>query len=192
MPHTTKTTPGQDKDTSDPYRDRRKVSLPDGQIVLIRSVEPVDEAPLQTFFSQISPNDLRLRFFSNISPRDPSLSADLTQIRKKGMVALLAFNEQTQEIWGVGQLNPDSKERSAEFAILIRSDMKGRGIGWVLLNQLLERARNAGIYLVTGQVLLENSTMLKMCRELGFTIEPWDAASHTVTVRIRTKAFEEG
>ena len=190
MPSTTEPAPGVIKDASNPCRDRREVPLPDGQIVWIRSVELTDDAPLQTFFSQISPNDLRLRFFSKVSPWDPSLSADLAQIRKKGAVAWLALDDRAHDIWGIGQLHPEPTGSTAEFAVLIRSDMKGRGIGWVLLNHILDCASTMGIDVVAGQVLQENTTMLAMCREFGFTAEPLDVASHVEAVRIHTKPSE--
>ena len=55
-----------------------------------------------------------------------------------------------------------------EFAVLVRSDLKGRGIGWQLMQLVIEFARTEGLKVIDGQVLRENATMLKMCRELGF------------------------
>jgi acetyltransferase len=53
----------------------------------------------------------------------------------------------------------------------LRSDLKGHGLGWELMQLIIRYARSEGLNRIEGQVLRENSTMLQMCRELGFRIE---------------------
>jgi acetyltransferase len=53
----------------------------------------------------------------------------------------------------------------------VRSDLKGRGLGWMLMQMIIEYARAEGIGAVQGEVLAENTTMLRMCTELGFNIQ---------------------
>jgi acetyltransferase len=158
---------------------------------MLRSAETSDEDLLREFFSRVSASDLRSRFLTTVPPRNGPLTTQLIQSLKKGSIGLLVLGDDGDDVWGVGQLHPDSTGGSAEFAVLVRSDMKGRGIGWALLNQLLECARRGDVSLVTGLVLLENTTMLKMCRELGFTIEPLSVASHVASVRICTKSSKD-
>jgi acetyltransferase len=69
------------------------------------------------------------------------------------------------------RLHADANHETGEFAILLRSDLKGRGPGWKLMELIIEYARAEGLRRVTGQILRENSVMLRMCRELGFHIE---------------------
>ena len=57
-----------------------------------------------------------------------------------------------------------------EFAILVRSDLKGRGLGCLLMQLIIEYARSEGLTAIEGQVLSENAAMLTMCRELGFEV----------------------
>ena len=57
---------------------------------------------------------------------------------------------------------------SAEFAILVRSHLKGHGLGWLLMKHMIANAKAKGLKIVHGQVLAENHTMLLMCGELGF------------------------
>jgi acetyltransferase len=73
---------------------------------------------------------------------------------------------------GVVRLHADANYESGEFAILVRSDLKGRGLGWLLMQQIINYARSEGLKRIEGQILRENSTMLAMCRELGFAIGP--------------------
>ena len=68
--------------------------------------------------------------------------------------------------------------------------MKGRGIGWLLMQTILEYARSEGLQRVEGQVLNENTTMVTMCRELGFAIapDPNDAGSCVVRLELARTA----
>ena len=55
-------------------------------------------------------------------------------------------------------------------AVLVRSNLKGHGLGWLLMRRMIEFARAKGLQRIHGQVLAENITMLAMCAELGFDI----------------------
>jgi acetyltransferase len=72
---------------------------------------------------------------------------------------------------GVVWLYTDSVHETGEYAILLRSDLKGRGLGWTLMQLIIEYARSEGLKRIAGQILQENSVMLKMCRELGFEVK---------------------
>ena len=83
---------------------------------------------------------------------------------------------------GVAHFFADPDKLRAEYAVAVRSDWKGRGLGFALMTRLIEIARQRGIGKLTGEVLLENEPMLQMCRELGFGItrkptRPLDRAS---------------
>ncbi len=71
---------------------------------------------------------------------------------------------------GVVRIHADPNFETAEYAILIRSDLKGHGLGWLLMELIIEYARAEGLRSIRGQVLRENVTMLDMCRKLGFTV----------------------
>lgn len=58
----------------------------------------------------------------------------------------------------------------AEFAVAVRSDLKGHGLSYALMTGLIAVARSRGIDELFGDVLSENGAMLQMCRELGFAI----------------------
>jgi len=68
------------------------------------------------------------------------------------------------------RLHANSAYDQGEYAILVRSDLKGHGLGWRLMQLLIEYARAEGIRTIEGQVLCENTTMLAMCRQLGFDV----------------------
>ncbi|HEY2533002.1 MAG TPA: GNAT family N-acetyltransferase, partial [Xanthobacteraceae bacterium] len=71
----------------------------------------------------------------------------------------------------------------AEYAIAVRSDWKGRGVGFLLMTRLIHIARQRGIGELVGEVLRENHPMLQMCRELGFSTGPQPADPAIVLVK---------
>ena len=69
---------------------------------------------------------------------------------------------------GLVRLKEELDEETAEFAILVRSRLKGHGLGWQLMRRVIDYAKEKGLRRVYGDVLVENTTMLQMCVELGF------------------------
>jgi acetyltransferase len=86
----------------------------------------------------------------------------------------------------VVRLHADETHETGEYAILLRSDLKGRGLGWSLMQRIIEYARSEGMKRIFGQILAENTTMLKMCRELGFEVktDPEDFGLRDVTLTL--------
>jgi acetyltransferase len=166
--------PGHPRFAVQPYPTEwvRRLTLPDGTAIRVRPVRAEDEGLFRAFFTKVSDEDLRLRFFAPIREFSHSFVARLTQIDYSRAMALLALAEDTGEMLGAVRLHVDANFDTGEYAILVRSDMKGRGIGWHLMQLIIGYARSIGLRRIEGQVLRENRTMLEMCAELGFTIRP--------------------
>jgi len=103
-------------------------------------------------------------------------------------MAFIAVDQRTGALLGVVRLHASANYDKGEYAVLVRSDLKGKGLGWTLMNTMLEYARAEGIAKVEGQVLRENTTMLAMCAELGFTITPDLSDSSLFLVEFRRAA----
>ena len=90
---------------------------------------------------------------------------------------------------GVVRVHADANYERGEYASLVRSDMKGRGLGYLLMQLIIEYARSEGLTTIEGQVLSENATMLAMCRELGFEIrsDPQDLDACIVKLALRER-----
>ena len=90
---------------------------------------------------------------------------------------------------GVSRLAADPDHERAEYAVMVRSDLKGHGLGWLLMQHLVAYAKATGIAELFGSVLAENITMLKMCRELGFEVatEPGMPSERHVTLMLGEK-----
>jgi acetyltransferase len=59
---------------------------------------------------------------------------------------------------------------TAEFAVLVRSDLKRRGLGRLLMHKLIRYCRERGTQRLCGSVLSDNAPMLQLARELGFQV----------------------
>lgn len=142
----------------------------DGSSLLLRPVRPEDEPLLQDIANHMGPEDLRLRFFVPTRGLSHAMAARLSQIDYDREMALVALTEDGTTALGVARFSADPDNRGAEYAVEVRSDWKGRGLGWLLMTKLMDVARRRGIGELTGDVLRENSDMLRMCRALGFTL----------------------
>jgi len=111
-----------------------------------------------------------LRFFVTIRELSGERIAELTQLDYSRAMAFISIDEASGAMLGVVRLHLDADARSAEYAVILRSALKGRGLGWLLMQRIIEYARSIGLERVHGQVLAENTTMLRMCEELGFQI----------------------
>ena len=149
----------------------RKIVLADGAPALVRPVRPEDDALFRAFFARVTDDDLRLRFFQSVKHFSHEFIARLTQLDYARSIALVAIDPLGGDMLGAVRLHADADYDRGEYGILIRSDLKGHGIGWKLMQIMIEYAGWLGLKVVEGQVLRENSTMLAMCRSLGFTVK---------------------
>jgi acetyltransferase len=162
-----------------PSQWQRHLEMRDGRRVFVRPIRPEDEPLIHEFLRHVTSQDLRLRFFAPMKEFTHEFIARLTQLDYARAMAFVAFDEATNEIVGVVRIHSDSIYESGEYAILLRSDLKGRGLGWALMQLIIEYAKSEGLKAISGEVLQENTVMLEMCRELGFEVKT-DPVEHGV------------
>lgn len=146
-----------------------------GAALQLRPIRPEDEPQHRAFIEQLSPEDVRLRFFSARRELPRSEMARLTQIdyaREMAFIATRTGPDGHEETLGVSRAVCDPDNIEAEFAVIVRSDLKGQGLGSLLMGKLLDYLRSRGIQRVVGDVLHGNTAMVELSRELGFTPEP--------------------
>lgn len=170
---------------------RRSATLSDGRRVAIRPVRPQDESLFVSFFQRVSPDDLRLRFFAPIRDFSHAFVARLVQIDYARAIAFVAVDPASGEMMGSVRLVADANNERGEYAILVRSDIKGLGLGWELMRLMIEWARHEGLSVVEGQVLRENTVMLAMCRKLGFAVRSDPADAEIMEVKLSVAASPE-
>ncbi|WP_338830096.1 bifunctional acetate--CoA ligase family protein/GNAT family N-acetyltransferase [Bradyrhizobium sp. 27S5] len=156
-----------------------ELALRDGSRVMVRPMRPEDEPMVGEFFKRVTAEDLRLRFFHAMKEFSHAFIARLTQLDYARAMAFVALDPNTGEMMGAVRLHSDSLYQNAEYAILLQSDLKGKGLGWALMQLLIHYAKSEGLKRLSGQVLTENTTMIGMCRDLGFTVT-MDPDDHSI------------
>ena len=154
-----------------PQEWERHLVLADGSAIFVRPIRPEDESLYGPFVAAVSAEDARLRFLGPVRDFSHAVLARFTQLDYARAMAFIALDEQTGEMLAVARLHtvPDD-EKTGEYAIIVRSDLKGHGLGWLLMQLIIEYARSKNYQIVLGRVLHENVAMLHMCKELGFHI----------------------
>jgi acetyltransferase len=162
-----------------PSQWQRHIEVKDGWRVFVRPIRPEDEPVIHEFLRHVTSHDLRLRFFAPMKEFTHEFIARLTQLDYARAMAFVAFDEATNEMVGVVRIHSDSMYETGEYAILLRSDLKGRGLGWALMQLIIEYAKSEGLKTIYGDVLKENTVMLEMCRQLGFEVKG-DPVEHDI------------
>ncbi len=155
-----------------PKEQEEEFQLASGHRVLLRPIRPEDEPEHYDFLSRITPEDLRMRFFGVIGRMSHAEMARFTQIDYDREMAFIATAAKPtgdgRETLGVVRTITDPNNDTAEYAILVRSDLKGQGLGRKLMDKMVRYCRTRGTRRIVGQVLRENRSMLGLVTDLGF------------------------
>ena len=171
-----------------PSRWERHIEVKDGRRVFVRPIRPEDEPAIHEVLRHVTPEDLRLRFFAPIKEFTHQFIARLTQLDYARAMAFVAFDEANNELVGVVRIHSDSIYESGEYAILLRPDLKGKGLGWALMQLIIEYSKSEGLKVIFGEVLQENLIMLQMCRDLGFEVKADPIEPGICNVKLRLTA----
>jgi acetyltransferase len=164
----------------------RPASIGAGTQLRIRPIRPEDEDRLIEMVARMTPDDRRLRFFTQTKGLTHELAARFARIDYDREMALIATPIDGDTVLGVARYAADANMREAEFALAVRSDWHHRGLGQLLMTRLIEAAQSAGIGALYGQVLRENAIMFDLCHYLGFVSEndPDDPALLRMTLAL--------
>jgi acetate---CoA ligase (ADP-forming) len=154
---------------SSPRHRDADVVLRDGSTVHVRPVEAEDADAVQAFFEHLSPESIALRFFSRFPDLDSAVrwATDVDQHRY-GLVATSSADHRVVAHAG-WEREPDRPGR-AEVAFAIADAMQHNGLGTILLGQLTQAAEQAGVAVLSAEVLPENHRMLHVFRDSGFPL----------------------
>jgi acetyltransferase len=143
--------------------------------LLLRPIRPEDGAQHMAFFHALDPEDVRFRVFGFLKELQSSQLARLTQIDYDREMAFIATREAAPgrcETLGVVRAVADPDNISAQFAIIVRSDLKGLGLGRLLMARIVDYCTRRGTREMTGEALSDNHLMLDLARHFGFTLSP--------------------
>jgi acetyltransferase len=165
--------------------------LGDGRNVVLRPITPEDEAAHFEFATHVTPTDAHFRFFRLLSAealRD--LLSKFSHIDYEKEMAFIAVDPTGEPPTTLGVVRavklPDTDD--AEFAIVVRSVMKGIGLGHLLMRKIIDYSRSAGTRRLIGEMPIDNHQMQRLARGLGFTIAPASADVIEATLDLRRDA----
>lgn len=154
-----------------PKSEEEWITLNDGQKILLRPIKPEDEPAHHDFLNKLASQDLYYRFFRAVNKMTHPTLARFTQIDYDREMAFIAVGEDENgepETLGVARAVADADNEEAEFAIIVRSDRHGRGLGQQLMGKLIRYCRERGTQRLLGQTLRENQSMRKLAEKFDF------------------------
>jgi acetyltransferase len=149
----------------------------EGGTILLRPIRPEDGTAHVAFFNALTPDDVRYRMFVRVRELQPAVLARFTQIdydREMAFIATRHGADGHPETLGVGRVVADPDNVSAEFAVTVRSDLKGKGLGRMLMDKLIAYCRARGTREIVGEALPQNAPVIGLVKKLGFTVGPLD------------------
>jgi acyl-CoA synthetase (NDP forming)/RimJ/RimL family protein N-acetyltransferase len=145
------------------------VVVSDGGVVHVRPIRPEDADALVAFHATLSDRTRYLRYFGpypRITERDLYRFTHVDHHRRVALVAVLG-----DDLIGVGRYDRIGERADAEVAFVVADAHQGRGIGTVLLEHLAAAARERGIQRFVAEVLAENSRMVRVFTDAGYTAQ---------------------
>jgi acetyltransferase len=160
--------------------------LRDGTVVGLRPVRPEDERGLAELIGDLTEDDRRLRFMATLASAPTELAVRLSQIDYDREMTLLAIGAK-DAVLGASRLICDPEFETAEFSVMVRSNLKGKGAGYALMKSLIDYAKGRGLARLVGHVSLSNTAMLELARDLGAHISgsPGGAEAREVTFELQ-------
>ncbi len=147
------------------------ITLAAGDPAVLRAVNRDDGPALQRFFEQMTPEDIRRRFFAPLNELPDGHLTRLLDLDPERELALVL--DRGGEILAIARIADDATApQRAEFAITVRSDLQGQRIGSYMVGRLIDFARAHGVKEIYGDILADNAAMIAMAEELGFRVGP--------------------
>jgi GNAT superfamily N-acetyltransferase len=142
-----------------------------GLRLLVRPVEPGDEASLADFFAHVTPEDLRFRFLGGMREVSHERLVDMTHVDHLTKETFLAVGKDGHTVIAVAMLACDPSLERGEVAISVRADHKHQGVGWEMLRYVVRRATAMGVKSIESIESRENHEAIELEREQGFSAE---------------------
>ena len=130
----------------------RRVTLRDGTRVVLRPIRPEDRQIEKEFVQKLSDESKYFRFMSALRELNDAMLSRFTQIdydREMALIAVVCENALETEI-GVARYVVSDGGTSCEFAVAVADAWQHRGVGSILLCNLIDAARARGLQTMEG------------------------------------------
>jgi acetyltransferase len=167
-----------------PDRLQRDVTLPAGTFH-IRPIKPEDEPALVEMTNRSSLEDMRSRFLGAIRSLPHALAARLSQIDYDREMAFVAVSIIDGALAAVCRIVIEPNFEEAEYAIMVRTDIKGQGLGAALTKAIFQYARDRGVKAMWGDTLADNNQMLNLARDFDASLLAHPTEPGVVRIRFK-------
>jgi GNAT superfamily N-acetyltransferase len=156
-----------------PERYERRVDLRDGSRVLLRPIRGTDEPALREMFYALSEETVYHRFFRPLPTMPHRQLQEWLRVDYVSQMVLVASEgvEGDESIVAVARYDLDRRANLAEVAFVVRDDHQGRGLGTLMLEALIEVARENGIAGFTAVVQADNVRMVRVFHKVAPALE---------------------
>ena len=147
----------------------RATHLPDGTHLYLRPLQEADLAHAQEFFAKLSEDSKYMRFMAltpNLTEETMSRMIAALHESRAAIVVAVIEHEGHEELIGGGRIVPTARHGTCEFALTVLDAWQGRGLGTLLLRELIKIARQLGFRRIEGNVLTINARMLAVAQRL--------------------------
>ncbi len=162
----------------------RTVRLRDGSAVRIRPIEPGDRDAVTEAFERLSPEFRYRRFFSPIRVLTELMLTHFTAVDHHHHEALVALDDAGAVVAVARFIRSTEEPEVAEMAVTVVDAWQGRGLGRVILERLVVRARQEGVGCFSATVLGDNPRALRVIQGLGESSRSRDGAYVELRVRL--------
>jgi acetyltransferase len=166
----------------------RRVELRDGQRLVLRPVRPEDATLEQEFVRKLSTESRYFRFHHGLAELSTSMLVRFTQIdydNEMAFVALHADAAGRDEEVATSRYVQEADGETCEFALVVQDTWQGHGLGRLMMEAIIDHARERGLLRMRGDVLFENHKMLRLMQRMGFSVHSHDEDSTLRTVWLK-------
>ena len=157
------------------------ILLRDGARLVVRPIEAAEADALVALHARLSADTIYRRYFGVRPHLSPTDVERFTRVDGRTRFALVAL--QAEDLVAVARYEGRPGDRSAELAVVVDDALQHRGVGRLMLERLVDVAREAGIESLVADVLAGNAAMLALLRTLGLPRRT-ETDGDTVTVLV--------
>jgi acetyltransferase len=158
-------------------------TLKNGVKVTLRPIRPEDENRFNALFKSLSEQSVRFRFFETIKEMSHDTLSRYCNLDYDREIAIVAQLDDSRLI-GVVRLILDAEEKKGEFAIMVSDSWHGIGLGSKMMDYIIDIGRDLKLKAIYSDVSPENTKMLNLCGQKGFSANSADEYSVFVSLKL--------
>jgi acetyltransferase len=153
-----------------------RAELKDRTPVSIRPIRPEDEPAMVEFHKTLSESSVHFRYFGMLKLEERIAHERLTRIcfndysREIALVVDKELPGGGHQILGIGRLCRAIEDSLGDFAIIVGDPWQRQGLGSLLMEKLVDVAKQEGLSRISCAIMSGNIAMQKLSRKSGLQL----------------------